>query len=237
MAALRPGPGLHDARGLLRAARDAVEARHQHRHLRRAPAACATTSSAARTRPPTPADLEHMKALVARGHAGGRARAQLVAAVRARPVRDHRRDRRTGEGGAALRRRLPHAPALRERRRSSSRWTRRSAVAERAKIPAEIWHLKTAYKANWGRMPEVLAPHRGGPRARPRRHGEPVSLHARVERPRLVPAAVGARGQHRADARAAEGPGAARARSSARWTTRTRRAGRTSGTARAAATA
>jgi dihydroorotase/N-acyl-D-amino-acid deacylase len=31
------------------------------------------------------------------------------------------------------------------------------AVAERAKIPAEIWHLKTAYKANWGRMPEVLA--------------------------------------------------------------------------------
>ncbi len=31
------------------------------------------------------------------------------------------------------------------------------AIAERARIPAEIWHLKTAYKANWGRMPEVLA--------------------------------------------------------------------------------
>ena len=30
------------------------------------------------------------------------------------------------------------------------------AVAERANIPTEIWHLKTAYKANWGRMPEVL---------------------------------------------------------------------------------
>jgi dihydroorotase/N-acyl-D-amino-acid deacylase len=30
------------------------------------------------------------------------------------------------------------------------------AIAERAKIPAEIWHLKTAYKANWGRMPDVL---------------------------------------------------------------------------------
>ncbi len=29
-------------------------------------------------------------------------------------------------------------------------------VAERAGIPAEIWHLKTAYKANFGRMPEVL---------------------------------------------------------------------------------
>lgn len=31
------------------------------------------------------------------------------------------------------------------------------AVAERAAIPTEIWHLKVAYKANWGRMPEVLA--------------------------------------------------------------------------------
>jgi dihydroorotase/N-acyl-D-amino-acid deacylase len=30
------------------------------------------------------------------------------------------------------------------------------AIAQQAGIPAEIWHLKTAYKANWGRMPEVL---------------------------------------------------------------------------------
>jgi len=30
------------------------------------------------------------------------------------------------------------------------------SIAERAHIPAEIWHLKTAYKANWGKMPEVL---------------------------------------------------------------------------------
>src|SRR5437867_8774867 len=29
-------------------------------------------------------------------------------------------------------------------------------IAERAGIPAEIWHLKAAYKANFGRMPEVL---------------------------------------------------------------------------------
>jgi dihydroorotase/N-acyl-D-amino-acid deacylase len=29
-------------------------------------------------------------------------------------------------------------------------------IAERARIPAEVWHLKTAYKANWGKMPEVL---------------------------------------------------------------------------------
>ena len=30
-------------------------------------------------------------------------------------------------------------------------------VARRARIPAEIWHLKTAYRKNWGRMPAVLA--------------------------------------------------------------------------------
>ncbi|HTV02666.1 MAG TPA: D-aminoacylase [Luteitalea sp.] len=31
------------------------------------------------------------------------------------------------------------------------------AIAERADTAAEIWHLKTAYKANWGRMPEILS--------------------------------------------------------------------------------
>jgi N-acyl-D-aspartate/D-glutamate deacylase len=30
------------------------------------------------------------------------------------------------------------------------------AIAERANVAAEIWHLKTAYKANWGRMGAVL---------------------------------------------------------------------------------
>jgi N-acyl-D-amino-acid deacylase len=30
------------------------------------------------------------------------------------------------------------------------------AIAERANISATIWHLKTAYKENWGKMPEVL---------------------------------------------------------------------------------
>lgn len=29
-------------------------------------------------------------------------------------------------------------------------------IAREADIPAEVWHLKTAYKANWGKMPEVL---------------------------------------------------------------------------------
>ena len=30
------------------------------------------------------------------------------------------------------------------------------AIAERARIAAEIWHLKVAYRPNWGRMPAVL---------------------------------------------------------------------------------
>lgn len=29
-------------------------------------------------------------------------------------------------------------------------------IAKRAQIPVEIWHLKTAYQKNWGRMPEIL---------------------------------------------------------------------------------
>ncbi len=38
-------------------------------------------------------------------------------------------------------------------------------VAERAGLPAEVWHLKTAYRANWGRMAEILA-HFAAARAR-----------------------------------------------------------------------
>ncbi len=30
-------------------------------------------------------------------------------------------------------------------------------IARRAQIPAEIWHFKTAYQKNWGRMPEMLS--------------------------------------------------------------------------------
>jgi N-acyl-D-amino-acid deacylase len=30
-------------------------------------------------------------------------------------------------------------------------------IARRANIPVEIWHFKTAYKKNWGRMPEMLS--------------------------------------------------------------------------------
>ena len=39
-------------------------------------------------------------------------------------------------------------------------------IAREARIPVEIWHLKTAYKKNWGRMPEVLAKIRKAARRR-----------------------------------------------------------------------
>jgi len=43
-------------------------------------------------------------------------------------------------------------------------------IAQKAQIPVEIWHLKTAYKKNWGRMPHVLARIKAGARSWPRHH-------------------------------------------------------------------
>ena len=97
-----------------------------------------------------------MKTLVAQAMAAGRARRQHLAAVRARPLRLDRRDRRAGEGGAPSTAASTSRTSARSRTRSSTSLDEVFAIAERADIPAEVWHLKTAYKANWGRMPEVL---------------------------------------------------------------------------------
>ena len=114
-----------------------------------------------------------------RGDGAGRARAQHVAPVRARTA--SRRPTRSSSW-----RRWRRATAASTSRTSDRRGGRIFesldevfAIAERAHIPAEIWHLKTAYKANFGKMPEVLRRHRGGARARPRRHGRPVSVRSR----------------------------------------------------------
>ena len=66
-------------------------------------------------RPATAAELEQMKQLVAQAMEQGALGRQHLAAVRAGSVRVDRRDRRAGEGGRALRRRLLHASAIRER--------------------------------------------------------------------------------------------------------------------------
>ena len=109
------------------------------------------------------------------------------------------------------------------------------AVAERAHIPTEVWHLKTAYRANWGRMPEILRHIEGGAGARAGRLGQHLSLRSRLERPRRLPAAVGARRRHRADAGAPEGPGPAREDQARHGRSQSARTGKISGTGRAAA--
>jgi dihydroorotase/N-acyl-D-amino-acid deacylase len=40
--------------------------------------------------------------------------------------------------------------------RSTLRSTKSSRSHRKQRFPVEIWHLKTAYKKNWGRMPYVL---------------------------------------------------------------------------------
>ena len=85
------------------------------------------------------------------------------------------------------------------------------AVAERANIPAGDLAPENRLQGQLRQDAGGAAAHRGGAGARPRRHREPVSLHARVERPRLLPAALGARRRLRQDAAAPHRSGDARA--------------------------
>jgi len=107
-------------------------------------------------RPPTAAELERMKALVREAMRDGAvgvstslqyapapyARTEELIALAAEAAKSggiyasHIRD----EGDAIL-------PALDEAFR----------IGREAGIPVEIWHLKAAGKANWGRMPEIVA--------------------------------------------------------------------------------
>ena len=85
------------------------------------------------------------------------------------------------------------------------------AIAERANIPAEIWHLKTAYKANWGRMPEVL---QRIEEARARGLDVTANQYPYTRASNDLDAClplVGARGRQRPDDRAAQGSDAPRA--------------------------
>ncbi len=66
-------------------------------------------------------------------------------------------------------------------------------IAREAKIPVEIWHLKAAGKANWGKMPEIVAPHRRGSRLRAGYCGGHVRLYGVVQLLLSFCSAVGAR--------------------------------------------
>jgi dihydroorotase/N-acyl-D-amino-acid deacylase len=107
-------------------------------------------------RPPTPAELEQMKELVAAAMGDGAL--GLSTSLQYVPARFAKTDEivelakvARQYGGIYATHQRSEANALDESLNEVFQ------IARRAQIPVEIWHLKTAYKKNWGRMPEVLA--------------------------------------------------------------------------------
>ena len=106
-------------------------------------------------RPPTPAELESMKKLVADAMRDGAL--GLSTSLQYIPARFATTDELVElakvarqYGGIYATHQRSEANALDESLHEVFE------IARRAKIPVEIWHLKTAYKKNWGRMPEIL---------------------------------------------------------------------------------
>jgi N-acyl-D-amino-acid deacylase len=106
-------------------------------------------------RPPTPAELEQMKELVASAMKDGAL--GLSTSLQYVPARFASTDEivelakiARQHGGIYATHQRSEANALDESLQEVFE------IARRAQIPTEIWHLKTAYKKNWGRMPEVL---------------------------------------------------------------------------------
>jgi N-acyl-D-amino-acid deacylase len=105
--------------------------------------------------PSTPASLDQMKALVAQAMQQGAL--GLSSSLQYVPDRFNSTDDLVemakvaqGYGGVYLTHLRSESGAMNEALDEAFQ------VAERARIPTEIWHLKTAYKANWGKMPAVL---------------------------------------------------------------------------------
>lgn len=106
-------------------------------------------------RPPTPVELEQMKTLVADAMKDGAL--GVSTSLQYVPARFARTDEIVElakvahqYGGIYATHQRSEANALDESLNEVFE------IARRAQIPTEIWHLKTAYKRNWGRMPEVL---------------------------------------------------------------------------------
>lgn len=106
-------------------------------------------------RPPTPAELEQMKQLVAGAMKDGAL--GLSTSLQYVPARFASTDEivelakvARQYGGIYITHQRSEANSI------DSSMKEVFEIARRAKIPAEIWHFKTAYKKNWGRMPEML---------------------------------------------------------------------------------
>jgi N-acyl-D-amino-acid deacylase len=106
-------------------------------------------------RPPTESELEQMKALVTQAMKDGAL--GLSTSLQYVPARFAKTDEIVELAKVAHQ----HGGIYATHQRSEANALDESlnevfAIARRAQIPVEIWHLKTAYKKNWGRMPEVL---------------------------------------------------------------------------------
>jgi N-acyl-D-amino-acid deacylase len=106
-------------------------------------------------RPPTPDELQQMKQLVAEAMMDGAL--GLSTSLQYVPARFAT----TGEIIELAKVARKHGGIYATHQRSEANALDESLkevfeIARRAQIPVEIWHLKTAYKKNWGRMPEVL---------------------------------------------------------------------------------
>src|SRR6266542_1904259 len=106
-------------------------------------------------RPPTPAELEQMKRLVAEAMKDGAL--GVSTSLQYVPARFAKTDEivelakvSQQYGGIYITHQRSEANAIDDSMKEVFE------IARRANIPAEIWHFKTAYKKNWGRMPEML---------------------------------------------------------------------------------
>src|SRR5256886_6860412 len=106
-------------------------------------------------RPPAPAELEQMKKLVADAMKDGAL--GVSTSLQYVPARFAKTDEIVElakvahqYGGIYITHQRSEANAIDDSMKEVFE------IARRANIPAEIWHFKTAYKKNWGRMPEML---------------------------------------------------------------------------------
>jgi dihydroorotase/N-acyl-D-amino-acid deacylase len=106
-------------------------------------------------RPPTPQELEQMKKLVADAMRDGAL--GLSTSLQYVPARFAKTDELIELAKVARQ----YGGIYATHQRSEANTIDASLdevfeIAQKAQIPVEIWHLKTAYKKNWGRMPHVL---------------------------------------------------------------------------------
>ena len=140
--------------------------------------------------PSTPATLERMKALVAEAMKDGAL--GLSSSLQYVPDRFNTTDDLVELAKVAARYGGVYLTHLRSESGTDRRGARRDVRRGRAgEDPRRDLAPQDRLQGQLGQDAGGPEAHRGGARPRPRRHREPVSLHARVERPRLLPADSG----------------------------------------------